>query len=183
MNSYPIVTFATSRFKRGFTLIELLVTLAIMAIFLSLAFTAFQTMIQNNRVTTEIRGLVTALNYARNTSLSQSVPVAVCPIGSANSTTCGTAWSSGWMVVLDPTGTPSILQSKTAPASNAVLSSTASAVTFDSRGLSTSSSAFKVCDGRGGAFARSAQVFPTGFIQIGNTVGQVAWGTTAITCP
>jgi type IV fimbrial biogenesis protein FimT len=87
------------------------------------------------------------------------------------------------MVVRDPAGTPTLLQSQQAASGNAVLSSPATRVVFDPRGLSSTPSSFKVCDSRGAAFARSVQVFATGFVQAGATPGQVAWGSTALTCP
>ena len=172
-----------ARAADGFTLLELLITIAIAAIILSLAAPSFRAMLMNNRLTAQADGLTTVLHYARNTALSQSIKVQVCPVGAFNSTTCGASWGSGWMVVSDPTGTPTLLQSRQTPAGNPVLSSTAASVVFDPRGLATTLSSFKVCDSRGAAFARSVQVFATGFIQAGATPGQVAWGTAALTCP
>jgi type IV fimbrial biogenesis protein FimT len=171
------------RASDGFTLIELLVTIAIAAILLSLAVPSFQAMVMNNRLTAQASGLNTALNYARNTALSQAVTVAVCPVGALGSTTCGASWGAGWMVVSNPGGTATLLQSQQAPSGNAVLSSSAASVVFGPRGLATTLSSFKVCDSRGAAFARSVQVFATGFVQAGATPGQAAWGTTALTCP
>ncbi len=167
----------------GFTLIELLVTVAIVAIILSLAAPSFQAMLMNNRLTAQADGVTSALNYARNTALSQGVSVQVCPVGSVNSTTCGASWASGWMVISDPTGTPTLLQSRQIPSTNPVLTSTATSVVFDPRGLSTTLSSFKVCDNRGAAYARSVQVFATGMVQVGTTPGQVAYGVAALTCP
>jgi type IV fimbrial biogenesis protein FimT len=168
----------------GFTLIELLVTIAIAAILLGLAAPSFQDMVLNNRQNAEIGSLTAGLNYARSTALSQTIPVRVCPILTTSSTTCGTNWGTGWMVVLDPNGTtPSLLQSRQITSSSAVLSSTAPSIDFDARGLSTTVSKFKVCDSRGALFARAVQVFITGFVQTGNTVGKEAYAPTGLTCP
>lgn len=167
----------------GFTLVELLVAVAIAAIVLALAAPSFQAMLMNNRLSAQVDALTSTLNYARNTALSQAVNVQVCPVGAFNSSTCGASWAAGWMVVSDPAGTPTLLQSRQIPTGNPVLSSSAGSVVFDSRGLSTTLSSFKVCDSRGSAFARSVQVFATGFVQAGGTPGQVAWGSTALSCP
>jgi type IV fimbrial biogenesis protein FimT len=176
--------FIRMRAAKGFTLIELLVTIAIAAILMALAVPSFQAMVMNNRLTAQAGALNTALNYARNTALSQAVPVAVCPVGTAGSTTCGASWAAGWMVVSNPAGAATLLQSQQAPSSGStVLSSPVTSVLFGPRGLATTLSSFKVCDSRGAAFARSVQVFATGFVQAGATPGQVAWGTTALTCP
>ncbi len=164
-------------------MIELMVTVAIVAIILALAAPSFRAMLMNNRLAAQVDGLTTALNYARNTALSQAVNVKVCPVGALSSSTCGASWAAGWMVVSDPAGTPTLLQSRQIPTGNPVLSSSAGSVVFDSRGLSTTLSSFKVCDSRGAAFARAVQVFATGFVQAGNTPGQVAWGTAALSCP
>ena len=174
---------APTRASDGFTLVELLVTVATVAIILALAAPSFRAMLQNNQLSAQVDGLTSALNYARNTALSQAVSVQVCPVGAANSSTCGASWAAGWIVVGDPAGTATLLQSRKTATGEPVLSSTASSVVFDSRGLSTTPSSFKLCDSRGSAFARSVQVFATGFVQQGTTPGQVAWGTTALSCP
>lgn len=175
---------ASALHSTGFTLIELLVTIAIAAIFLTLAVPSFTSMVMNNRLTAATDGLTAALNYARNTALSGAITVEVCPIGTLNSTTCGTSWANGWIVVSNPSGTPTLLQSRQLAASGPVLSSSAGSVLFDPRGLSTTTASFKVCDSRGASYARSVQIpFVTGLVQVGATPGQVAYGTTALTCP
>ena len=184
---YPVFersTFPGALHIAGFTLIELLVTIAIAAIFLTLAVPSFTSMVMNNRLTAATDGLTAALNYARNTALSGAITVEVCPIGTLNSTTCGTSWASGWIVVSNPSGTPTLLQSRQTVAGGPVLSSSAASILFDPRGLSTTTASFKVCDSRGAAYARSVQIpFVTGLVQVGTTPGQVAYGTTALTCP
>ncbi|TAL80668.1 MAG: prepilin-type N-terminal cleavage/methylation domain-containing protein [Candidimonas sp.] len=168
----------------GFTLIELMVTIAIAAVLLTLAAPSFTSMVRNNRLTAQADGLTAALNYARSTALSQAITVEVCPLGTLNTTTCGAIWANGWIVVRDPTGTPTLLQSHQTVAGGPVLSSPAGSVLFDPRGLSATPSNFKICDSRGAAYARSVQIpFATGLVQEGTTPGQVAYGTTALTCP
>ncbi len=166
----------------GFTLVELLVTIAIAAVFMSLAAPSFQTMLLNNRMAAQTDELTNTLNFARNTALSQSVSVLVCPLGATNSTTCGTNWGLGWMVVNDPNGAPFLSQSKRSKINGPTLSATAN-VTFDARGLSTTQSNFSICDSRGTSFGRSVQVIATGFVQVGDTPGTAVWGLPALSCP
>jgi type IV fimbrial biogenesis protein FimT len=175
----------------GFTLIELMVTIAIAAILVALAAPSFRTIVMNVRISSTSDALLNAMNYARNAALSGNVATTVCPIGAADSTTCGTDWSAGWMVVKDLSGTPVLMQSLRATTSNGVLSSlaintttpAAASVKFDPRGLSGAQAKFKLCDTRGSAFARSIYVRSTGAVQIGATPGTGVWDNTSLSCP
>ena len=173
---------------QGFTLIESLVAMAIAAVLLSVATPSFRSLLLNHRLSSQVDGLVTGLNYARNSALSGNVSTTVCPIGAANSTVCGTNWAAGWMTIHDPAGTPTLLHRYESPPGlpmlSAVDSSTASAVqvSFDARGLASSTADFTWCDSRGSAFARSVSTLATGFVQAGLTPGQAVWGA-ALSCP
>lgn len=168
----------------GFTLVEFLITITILAILMVLVIPSFQTMLMNSRISAQVNGLVNALNFARTTALTQNMSVQVCPIGATNSTTCGSNWGQGWIVVTQPsTGTATLLQSFTISANNPVLSATGiSSVSFNSRGLTAAQANFKICDSRGSAYAQSVEVLTTGFVQAGDTAGQAVWGG-ALTCP
>lgn len=85
----------------GFTLIELMMTLAVAAILLTVAVPGFQTIIQNNRLTTEINEYLTAISVARSEAIKRADRVTMCI--SANGTSCITTgdWSQGWIVFTD----------------------------------------------------------------------------------
>lgn len=168
--------------QTAFTLIEVLVTIAIAAIVLALAAPSFQAMLLNNRIKAKTDGLISTLNYARNTALTQSVGVSVCPVGTLNSTSCGLDWALGWMAIQDASGTPKLLISQQNGPGGITLSSTAN-VLFDARGLATSPANFSICDSRGTPFGRSVQVLATGFVQVGDTPGVAVWGSPALACP
>jgi len=176
----------------GFTLIELMITLVITGVMLSLALPAFSNMVMNARLTGQIDELKSMLNYARSTALSQNSPIQVCPVGAAGSTTCGSSWAAGWMVVTAPTAAavaagvnPTLLQSHTAPSSVTLAVSSAivtpSWITFDTHGITTTTANFAVCDSRGSTYARTAYLSTTGSIQSG-AVGVAAWSGGAATC-
>lgn len=170
--------------QRGFTLIELLISIAVLTILLVLTVPSFRDMLMNNRVSAQTDALSNALSYARNTALNRNIDVLVCPIAAPGSTTCGANWQNGWIIVSQPvSGTATLLQEKSIGVNDPILSATIPSVTFDARGTSTTQGNFKVCDSRGGSFAQSVQVLPTGFIQSGSTMGTAVWNGSSLTCP
>lgn len=113
---------------RGFTLIELVITIAIAAIFASLAAPGFRQLIASQRIRTASFDLVSALGYARSEAVKRNTPVTL----RAGASTDG-AWATGWRVV-DPTNASVILRSWTAGA-NLALTETAGGVTAVTFGL------------------------------------------------
>ena len=168
----------------GFTLVELLISIAVMTILLILTVPSFKNTLMNNRVLSQTDALSNSLSYARNTALSQGINAMVCPASVPNSTNCGTNWQNGWMVISQPTvGLPVLLQATFSGVNDPVLSATVASVTFDHLGIATTQANFKSCDSRGGAFARSVEVLPTGFVQSNSTMGVAVWNGGALTCP
>jgi type IV fimbrial biogenesis protein FimT len=88
----------------GFTLIELMVTLAIAAIFASLAAPSLTTMIRNNRIQTEASSLVADLQLARTEAIKRGATVAVCPSSTGAACLTTDTWQSGWMIFVDLNG-------------------------------------------------------------------------------
>ena len=79
----------------GFTLIELMIAISILAIILVVGVPSFRTSIQNNRLTTDANGLMSAIMIARNEAIKRGVDVQVrSASGNAN-------WTTGWSVVSD----------------------------------------------------------------------------------
>jgi type IV fimbrial biogenesis protein FimT len=90
--------------SRGFTLTELMITVTILAILLGIGVPSFVDFIRDNRVSTEVNHLATALNFARSEAVRRGVPVSisacsVSPEGSPDS--CeggGVSFAQGWCV-------------------------------------------------------------------------------------
>lgn len=166
---------------RGFTLIELLVTMAIAIILATMAVPSYETMIENSQLTARRDALANALRYARSTALNQNITAEVCPIGTAGSTTCGTDWTVGWMVVLfNPLATaPTLSQAIQVPTTSlakvysetdAVVTTAPTSLNFNSLGLTNAatSALFVICDSRGKQYGYTVGVQSTGFIAVGN---------------
>ncbi|WP_355661989.1 GspH/FimT family pseudopilin [Halomonas salifodinae] len=73
--------------SRGFTLIELMVTIALVAVFATLAVPGFQQLMADNRRASEVNEILSVLSYARSEAVKRRENV------TATITTSGTGWS------------------------------------------------------------------------------------------
>lgn len=178
----------------GFTLIELLVAITVASILAAIAVPAFNSFVMNDRDATQINSLAGSLNYARSMAVKLNTQggVQVCP--SSDGQTCNAparGWAGGW-VVQDMTNpaTPVPLQAVPAFALGNTVSATgvgANLIIFRSNGTVSgggviTSAQIKICDPRGGAFARDVEVNPVGSISSTQTPGLSATGA-ALACP
>lgn len=92
------------RRESGFTLIELMLTIAVAAILLGVGIPSFSNMIETNRRTAVVNGLVTDIHAARAEAMARNVDVVLCR-GNGNDAspgcTTGAEWSSGWLAFVD----------------------------------------------------------------------------------
>lgn len=97
--------------RHGFTLIELVVVMALAAIMVTLAVPSFRGFFQNSQATTESNLLLSALTLARNSAVTQGVPVSVCAANSSRTNCAGsnTDWNQGWLVFTDGGPNPGAL--------------------------------------------------------------------------
>lgn len=79
--------------NNGFSLIELLVTMTIVGIIAGIALPSFNTMLDNNRATTIANSLITTLNFARNTAITERTNVAILSKSDTDK-----SWEKGWIV-------------------------------------------------------------------------------------
>ena len=113
---------------RGFTLVELMITIAVAAIFASLAAPGFRQLIAAQRIRTASFDFVSALGYARSEAVKRNTTVTLRAGASADG-----AWTTGWRVV-DPSNTAVILRSWTV-GSNLALTEKASGQTTVAFGM------------------------------------------------
>jgi type IV fimbrial biogenesis protein FimT len=87
----------------GFTIVELMVVVAIAAILAAIALPSFNSSMRSSRVTSQTNDFLTAINLARTEAIARSRGVTVCAADTAAGTpvACGTAWSQGWVVIVD----------------------------------------------------------------------------------
>ncbi|APW46935.1 GspH/FimT family pseudopilin [Rhodoferax antarcticus] len=83
----PTSTFNRPKKSTGFTIIELLVTIAILGILLALGLPEFRSFIVSNRLSTDVKGFVGLINYARSEAITRNQSVVICPKAN-NAITC-----------------------------------------------------------------------------------------------
>lgn len=168
--------------NQGFTFTELMVTLSVAAIVLSVGVPGFQTIVQNNRLTTELNQLVSDLHLARMESIKRNEFITMCR-RNADGTGCVTTgeWEQGWLVFEDPNRNGVVdageeiiqvhsevdpgLTIKYTPVDST--KNTKSVVTFSSQGFAYEfNGTFTVSDSRGSSYAKSRQISSTGRISI-----------------
>lgn len=123
----------------GFTLIELMMSIVVLAILVGIGIPSFTTLINNNRVTSQVNDFVTSINLARSEAIKRGASLTV--------TAGGAGWSSGWTVAMG--GTPlrqydALKNDTTLSASDGVTTT----LTFDSRGFLSNGSTvtFNLCN-------------------------------------
>jgi type IV fimbrial biogenesis protein FimT len=161
-------------------MVELLVTVMVIGILLALALPAMRTFLQNDRQWTQESSLVLAFNAARSEAIKQDVAGGVQVCASADGATCsGGNWANGWIVLSSASATP--IQSVGALPTGTTLTEANGnlTVTYLSTGMlnvpllaAPVAPAFTMCDSRGVAQARYAQVTLAGQVLSSNTPGQ-----------
>ena len=170
----------------GFTIIEVIVTMTVAGILMMFAVPAFNTFIQNQRITTATNSLVLSLNLARSEAIKRDLPTGVTVCASTDALTCnGTSWTGGWIVV-DTSGgaTAGVLSGVATIGTNDTISEAAGQLqaVFQSNGTVTQSASFTICDIRGAGSAHSIDLGPTGRVLTSPTPGQTVTGA-ALACP
>jgi len=85
-------------FRRGFTFLELIIVLIIGTLLITIGIPGFQTLIQNNRLTSVANSIQNSLIFARNQSISYLNYVTVCPL---ENNICTNNWINGVDVFID----------------------------------------------------------------------------------
>lgn len=93
--------------QAGFNIIEMMIAVAVLGLLLGFGVPGLQTLILNNRLTSQINLLSTSLALARSEAIKLNERVLVCV--STNGTQCaapdsGTTWDDGWLVFVDRNG-------------------------------------------------------------------------------
>ncbi|MFT6984468.1 MAG: Tfp pilus assembly protein FimT [Psychromonas sp.] len=138
---------------RGFTLLELIIVLIISMLLITIGIPGFQTLIQNNRLTSVASTIQYQLLFARSQSVGLINYVTVCPL---ESNSCTTNWIKGMDIFIDANQSKTydsgevLLKSGEAFNANDTLVFPTSSITYTPDGQITGSSAqFRYCNGDG----------------------------------
>lgn len=124
------------RLSGGFTLVELLVVMALIAILAAIGVPSYQSIVNSNRITAEINGLVTHLQYARAEAVKRGQNVTV----TSNN---GNNWEGGW-VVADANN--NALKQQQAFQSGDTLTATLGAIRYDRNGFTQNATTLTLHD-------------------------------------
>ena len=83
--------------ERGLTVVELMVTLAIAAVLLGVALPAFNTFVDQRRLTTQVNDFLLAVQFARSEATKRGANVSVIAVNAGDN---ADEWGPGWCVVV-----------------------------------------------------------------------------------
>lgn len=147
----------------GFTLIEMMVVIALLAILSAIAIPRFQTIIQNNRITSVNNDFIGAMGLARAEAIKRGESVNVSAVGGD--------WSAGWRVWVEQGGGAGfsaaddrLLRLRESLPQAVTLASPGSVVrfTYEANGRVDTSGELELCDDRVGSFGRRIRITATG---------------------
>lgn len=93
------------RRARGITLVELIGSIAVIIVSVGLLAPGWSSLLEGNRITTAANGLLTDLRFARNTAVTRTTFVTLCP--STDLQDCSgdhRGWQDGYIVFVDRDG-------------------------------------------------------------------------------
>lgn len=91
--------------NNGFTVIELMLTIAVIAVVATLAIPSFQTMIMNNRLSSQVNEITSLVSFARSeASKRPDARITLCPSNDGATCSGGAPWETGWIAMLDVDG-------------------------------------------------------------------------------
>lgn len=92
----------------GFTLLELMMVLTIATVVMTFGVPSYRSITTTTRISTEINGLLTDMQFARSEAQKTGLPVTVCV--SEDGLTCAgrMPWHHGWIVFADPNGNATV---------------------------------------------------------------------------
>lgn len=159
------------RRSSGLSLLELMATVAVAAVLATVAVPSYLTLIQNNRLTSQVNELLASLALARSEAIKGGTTVYLC--SSDNQSSCvDDKWSDGWLVWSDDNGddtldtSDSILNVFDSEVDASVLSiaknSASKVMKFGTDGSTTTPASYLFCDERGASHARMIRISGVG---------------------
>lgn len=127
------------RAGRGFTLVELMVAIAVMAILLAIAVPSFNDASLGSKLNSIANEFVASAQLARSEAIKRNVQVTLC--ASNDGSTCGGAWSDGWVVLAGGT----LIHSRAALTTGFMLSGDVTSIDFMPTGVGATAANLTAC--------------------------------------
>jgi len=182
--------------QRGFTILELMTVVAVFGVLLGLAVPSFQTLMANNRITSQLNQFSSTLALARSEAVKANRRVVVCPSTDGASCAAGVDWDVGWISFVDrggvdfqvdddgggdPADDPCASDAGDDDADDCILSYVPALqpdqmtlrtdaandyISYNGLGASSEAAMFVLCDDRGSSAARAVVIANTGRVSV-----------------
>ncbi|MES9964703.1 MAG: GspH/FimT family pseudopilin [Candidatus Sedimenticola sp. 20ELBAFRAG] len=165
---------------RGFTLVELLVTLTIGIILITIGVPGFISFSAENRLNSEVNGLLTQIRFARSEAVHRGTQVALCPSTDGNSCRYANTkdnenrhWQDGYIVFVDEEDGALLRYIEDLNSKTLLIWTTKGTkkITYQASGRATggSNGTFRFCDRQENADAKAIIISPTGKPSVSTT--------------
>ncbi len=157
------------RAQQGLTIVEMMIGLAIIAILITVVAPNLQSILQSNRVVSEINTMSSAAQLARFKAIDDEVTVVMCP--TTDFKTCVSSWSQAKMVFIDDNSNGTKEDSETlvlatdALGANSKILGVSGSLVFADDGSITPSASIVVCP-QDGAVENASALYISGYGRI-----------------
>lgn len=157
----------------GFTIIELMITLVVAAILLAIAAPSFRSIIQDNRLTTDVNTLAASLNLTRSEAIKRGTQVTLCKSNDAASCVATANWQDGWIIWADTDNDAAVDANEIirvigglSEGNTLAFATGNNAIVYNPTGFaSNDDGTFRLCDDRGINFAKGLVISPSGGVR------------------